>query len=168
MEACGRVITPWSIRPAEAAAAHRCARLADLMLTLIETAGLPDPDLQPPTIAEPGDPFAELRVVHLVARLERGIPVRVRDMVDHLNARYVDWSFSRNVVVAALVQLQANWLADFRSVSGVDLRDGPVGPELVLEDTPRMTPWLVGQAARLAAVCTERLRAFAVEEGAIP
>lgn len=138
------------------------------MLSLIDQQGLPDPDLQPPTIAERGDPFAELRVVHLVARLERGVPVRVRDLVDHLNARYVDWSFSRNVVVAALVQLQANWLADFRSVSGVDLREGPAGPELVLEDSPRTGPWLVGQADRLAALCTERLRAFAVEEGAIP
>lgn len=138
------------------------------MLTLIETPGLPDPGLQPPTIAEPGDPFAELRVLHLVARLERGVPVRVRDIVDHLNARYVDWSFSRSVVVAALVQLQANWVADYRSVSGVDLHEGLAGPELVLEDTPRMGPWLVGQAERRAAVCTERLRAFAVEEGAIP
>jgi hypothetical protein len=72
------------------------------------------------------------------------------------------------VVVAALVQLQANWLADYRSASGIDLREGVAGPELVLEDTPRMAPWLVGQAVRLAAVCTERLRAFAVEEGAIP
>jgi hypothetical protein len=88
--------------------------------------------------------------------------------VDHLNARYVDWSFSRNVVVAGLIQLQANWLADYRSMSGIDLHEGLAGPELVLEDTPRMAPWLVGQAARLAAVCTERLRAFAVEEGAIP
>jgi hypothetical protein len=138
------------------------------MLTLVETPGLPDPGLQPPTIAEPGDPFAELRVVHLVARLERGVPVRVRDIVDHLNARYVDWSFGRSVVVAALVQLQANWVADFRSLSGVDLRDGSAGPELVLEDSPRMGPWLVSQADRLAAACTERLRVFAVEEGAIP
>jgi hypothetical protein len=138
------------------------------MLTLIETPGLPDPKLQPPTIAESGDSFAELRVVHLVARLERGTPVRLRDIVDHLNARYVDWSFSRDVVVGALVQLQANWLADFRSASGVDLREGPAGPELVLEDSARMTPWLVAQAARLAAMCTERLRVFAVEEGAIP
>jgi hypothetical protein len=138
------------------------------MLSLIQTPGLPDPGLQPPTVAERGDPFAELRVVHLVARLERGVPIRVRDIVDHLNARYVDWSFSRNVVVAALVQLQANWMADFRSSSGVDLRDGPAGAEVVLEDTPRMGPWLVHQADRLAAMCTERLRAFAVEEGAIP
>lgn len=138
------------------------------MLTIIETPGLPDPELQPPTIAEPGDPFAELRVVHLVARIQRGVPIRVRDVVDHLNARYVDWSFSRNVVVAALVQLQANWLADFRTASGVELRDGLAGAELVLEDSARMGPWLVAQADRLAATCTERLRAFAVEEGAIP
>lgn len=138
------------------------------MLTLIETPGLPDPELQPPTIAERGDPFAELRVVHLVARLQRGVPIRVRDLVDHLNARYVDWSFSRNVVIAALVQLQANWLADFRSVSGVDLREGSAGAEVVLEDSPRTGPWLVSQADRLAAMCTERLRVFAVEEGAIP
>ncbi|MFN8519253.1 MAG: hypothetical protein U0667_07675 [Chloroflexota bacterium] len=138
------------------------------MLTLVGTPGLPDPDLQPPTIAEPGDPFAELRVVHLVARVERGVPIRVRDLVDHLNACYVDWSFSRGVVVGALVQLQANWTADFRSASGVELREGVAGAELTLEDTPRMGPWLVSQAARLAEMCTERLRAFAVEEGAIP
>jgi hypothetical protein len=138
------------------------------MLTLMEQPGLPDPELRPPTIAERGDPFAELRVVHLVARIPRGVTVRVRDIVDHLNARYLDWSFSRNVVVAALVQLQANWLADFRSVSGVDLHDGPAGAELVLEDSPRMGPWLVSQADRLAMACTERLRAFAVEEGSIP
>ena len=138
------------------------------MLTLVEEPGLPDPEVRPPTIAEPGDPFAELRVVHLVARLPRGTAVRVRDIVDHLNARYLDWSFSRNVVVVALVQLQANWLADFRSASGIDLQDGPAGAELVLEDSPRTGPWLVSQAQRLAAACTERLRAFAVEEGAVP
>ncbi len=138
------------------------------MLTLIETPGLPDPAIQPPTIAEPGDPFAELRVVHLVARLQRGMPIRVRDIVDHLNARYVDWSFSREVVVAALVQLQANWLADFRSASGMELQDGVTGIELVLEDTTRIGPWLVRQADRLAARCVERLRTFAVVEGAIP
>ncbi len=138
------------------------------MLTLREAPGLPDPDLRPPTIAEAGDPFAALRVVHLVARIPRGTPVRLRDLVDRLNADYVDWSFSRGVVVATLVQLQANWLADFRNASGVDLAEGPVGAELTLEDSPRMGPWLVTQAVRLEAACTERLRAFAVEEGAIP
>ncbi len=46
--------------------------------------------------------------------------------------------------------------------------DGAAGPELVIEDTPRVGPWLVRQVTRLSAACTERLRVFAVEEGAIP
>jgi hypothetical protein len=138
------------------------------MLTLHAVPGLPDADLQPPTIAEAGDPFAELRVVHLVARLDRGLPVRIRDIVDRLNADYVDWSFSRGVVIAAVVQLQANWQADFRTASGIEVRDGVAGPELVIEDTPRVGPWLVRQVMRLSSACTERLRAFALEEGAIP
>ncbi len=131
-------------------------------------ADLPDPNIQPPTIAEAGDPFAELRVVHLVARLGRGAPVRIRDIVDRLNADYVDWSFSRGVVIAAVIQLQSNWQSDFRTASGIEVRDGVAGPELVIEDTPRVGPWLVRQVMRLSAACTERLRAFALEEGAIP
>ena len=138
------------------------------MLTLHAVPDLPDADLRPPTIAEAGDPFAELRVLHLVARVERGLPVRIRDIVDRLNADYVDWSFSRGVVIAAVVQLQTNWQSDFRTASGIEVRDGIAGPELVIEDTPRVGPWLVRQVMRLYAACTERLQAFAVEEGAIP
>jgi hypothetical protein len=134
---------------------------------LRDTPGLPDPGLQPPTVAEPGDPFAELRIVHLIARAPRDEPVRLRDLVDRLNAEHLDWSFSRPVVLAAAVQLQANWLADHRDRVGIVLRDGPVGPELVLEDSARIEPWLVRQAERLRASCLERLRAFAMEEGAI-
>ncbi|MCY7417944.1 MAG: hypothetical protein LH650_05530 [Chloroflexi bacterium] len=138
------------------------------MLTLNQMPGLPAADLQPPTVAEAGDPFAELRVVHLVARLERATSVRVRDIVDRLNADYVDWSFTRGVVVAAVVQLQSNWQSDFRTTSGIEVRDGVAGPELIIEDTPRVGPWLVRQVTRLSAACTERLRVFALEEGAIP
>jgi hypothetical protein len=138
------------------------------MLILRELSGLPDPHLQPPTVAEPGDPFAELRVVHLLARVPRGQPVRVRDIVDRLNAEHLDWSFSRPVVQAAIVQLQANWMVDYRSSVGVDLRDGPAGAEVVIEDSPRVDPWMIRQVDRLHCACTERLRAFAVEEGAIP
>ena len=138
------------------------------MLTLHDVPGLPDPNLQPPTVAQPGDPFAELRVVHLLARVERGAPLRVRDIVDRLNAEYLDWSFSRAVVVAAVVQLQANWMADYRSVDSIRLREGAQGPELTLEDSRRIEPWMVRQVERLCAMCTGRLRAFAVEEGAIP
>ncbi len=139
-----------------------------MMLTVHEVPDLPAADLQPPTIAEAGDPFADLRVAHLVARLERATPVRIRDIVDRLNADYVDWSFSRGVVIAAVVQLQSNWQSDFRTMSGIEMRDGVAGPELVIEDTSRVGPWLVRQTARLSAACIERLRVFAVEEGATP
>jgi hypothetical protein len=135
---------------------------------LLDVPGLPDPHVQPPTIARPGDPFAELRVVHLLARIPRGEAVRVRDIVDRLNAEHVDWSFSRPVVIAAMVQLQANWMADYRSVSGIDLEEGAYGPTVTIEDSSRVEPWLVRQAQRLFEACTERLRAFAIEEGALP
>jgi hypothetical protein len=135
---------------------------------LRDTPGLPDARLQPPTLAEPGDPFAALRVVHLLARIPRGQAVRIRDVVDRLNAEHLDWSFSRGVVVAASVQLQANWLADYRNADGVVLREGPAGAEILLEDTSRVDPWMVRQVERLHAACVERLRAFAIEEGAIP
>jgi hypothetical protein len=138
------------------------------VLTLREVPGLPDPNLQPPTIAEPGDPFAMLRVVHLLARIPRGTPVRVRDVVDRLNAEHVDWSFDRAVVIGTVVQLQANWMVDYRNSEGIDLREGLAGPEVVIEDSTRVDPWIVRQADRLAEACMERLRTFAREEGAIP
>ncbi len=129
---------------------------------------LPAADLYPPTYADAGDPFAELRIVHLLARIPRGAPVRVRDVVDRLNADHVDWSFSRAVVVAAVVQLQANWMADYRNSSGITLEEGPQGPEVTIEDTSRVDPWIVRQVGRLADACRQRLASFAIEEGAIP
>src|SRR3954447_26588358 len=95
---------------------------ASQALRLREVGGLPDPNVRPPTVAESGDPFAGLRVAHLIARLPRGVPVRLRDVVDRLNSDYLDWSFSRPVVAAVVVQLQANWLADFRTSLGFELR----------------------------------------------
>lgn len=138
------------------------------MLDLRPVPGLPDPALQPPVIAEPGDPFADLRIVHLLARMPRGTAVRVRDVVDRLNADYVDWSFPRAAVLAAIVQLQANWLADYRNHDGIVLEDSPGGPVVTIEDTSRVDGWIVRQAERLAGTCADRLRAFAREEGAIP
>lgn len=136
-------------------------------LSLREVAGLPDPNIRPPTVAESGDPFAALRIAHLFARLPLGQAVRLRDIVDRLNADYLDWSFSRSVVVALAVQLQANWTADFRTSTGFELRAGMHGEELVIEDSVRAGPWLVGQTDRLARECSERLRAFARDEGAL-
>ena len=134
-------------------------------MQLRQTPGLPDPNIQPPTVAEPGDPFARVRVVHLLARMPRGTAVRVRDIVDQLNADYLDWSFSRDVVLATVVQLQANWLTDYRNSDGIVLDDGPAGPELTIEDSSRVDPWIVRQAERLVAACGEQLAEFAVEEG---
>jgi hypothetical protein len=137
-------------------------------MILREMADLPAADLQPPVVAEAGDPFANLRVVHLLARIPRGQPVRVRDVVERLNAEHLDWSFSRAVVVNAVVQLQANWRVDYRSGDGILSQDGPAGPEVVIADSARVDPWLVRQLERLRAECQARLRTFARDEGAIP
>lgn len=122
----------------------------------------------PPVVAEPGDPFAGLRVVHLLARIPRGEAVRVRDVVDRLNAEYLDWSFSRDVVIAAAVQLQANWQTDYRNSGGILVQEGETGPEIAIEDSTRVDPWIVRQAERLHEECMGRLRAFAIEEGVTP
>jgi hypothetical protein len=128
-------------------------------------AGLPDPNLAPPVVAEPGDPFAVLRVLELVARVEAGRAVLLDDLVAALNAAYLDWAFDRAVVADALVGLQANWMADFRNASGIVLEDGPYGPALTLERTARMAAWIVGQAQRVAVECGRELAAFSRREG---
>jgi len=124
-------------------------------------AGLPDARIQPPTIAESGDPFSALRVIDLVARIERGRSVRIDDLVDRLNAAHLDWLFTRAVVADVLVGLQANWMADYRNASGIVLEDGPYGSTVTLEDSSRVDPWIVRQAQREAAECRRRLDAFA-------
>lgn len=134
-------------------------------MRLRDGAGLPDPAVAPPVVAESGDPFAGLRVAHLIARLPRGESVRLADVVDRLNAEYLDWSFSRNVVATVAVQLAANWQADFRSSVGFELAGGDRGDELRIEDTPRAATWLRGQVERYAAECRLRLQAFARHEG---
>ena len=135
-----------------------------MSLELRQIPDLPDPNIRPPTVALSGDPFAALRISHLFARLPRGVPVRMRDVVDRLNVDYLDWSFSRLVVMSVAVQLQSNWVADFRTSTGFELADGERGEELVIEDSPRAGPWLVRQVERLAAQCREQLAAFARAE----
>jgi hypothetical protein len=129
-------------------------------------AGMPDPNVVPPTFAESGDPFALLRIVDIVARLERGRPIRIEDVVDALNARHLDWLFTRPVVVDALVALQANWMADYRNMAGFELGESDYGPTVFLEDSSRVDPWIVGQARRAAAACQESLREFAQRDRA--
>ena len=122
--------------------------------------GLPDPNIVPPTIAESGDPFATVRVIDLVARLERGRPIRLSDIADRLEATYLDWLFPVGVVADVVLQLGANWMADYRNSSGIVVAVGPSGPTLTIEDSSRVDPWIVRQAQRAAASCTERLAEF--------
>lgn len=123
-------------------------------------AGLPNPLADPPIVAEAGDPFAALRVIDLLARIERGHPVRVADIADRLNVSYLDWLFSPAVVADVALQLQANWMSDYRNSSGIVVDDGPLGPSIAIEDSSRVDPWIVRQAQRMAAACTERLAEF--------
>lgn len=123
-------------------------------------AGLPDPHITPPTVAESGDPFTAIRIIDLLARLERGRSIRLADIVDRLNATYLDWEFTRSVVADVALQLQANWMADYRNSSGIVLEEGSYGPTITIEDSSRVDPWIVRQAKRQEALCTERLAEF--------
>jgi hypothetical protein len=124
-------------------------------------AGMPDPGIDPPIVAESGDPFTAIRVIDLVARLERGRQIRLADIADRLNATYLDWFFSVPVVADVLIALQANWMTDYRNSSGIVLEDGEYGPGVAIEDSSRVDPWIVGQAQREAARCRQRLAEFA-------
>jgi len=126
--------------------------------------GIPEPNLQPPTIAESGDPFASLRIVHLISRLGRGRPIRLDDIVDRLHAEHLDWVFDRAVVIDVLLQLQANWMADYRNSSGIVIGEGPYGPTITIEDSSRVDPWIVRQAQREAIACKERLAEFSLRD----
>jgi hypothetical protein len=123
-------------------------------------AGMPAADLRPPVIAESGDPFTTARVLELVARLERGRPIRIQDLVDRLNATHLDWIFPAQVVTDVAIALRANWIADYRSQAGIVVNDGPYGATIEIEDSSRVDPWIVRQAEREVAACRERLAAF--------
>jgi hypothetical protein len=63
-------------------------------------------------------------------------------------------------VADVALQLQANWMTDYRNSSGIVVDDGPLGPSVAIEDSSRVDPWIVRQAQRMAAACTERLAEF--------
>jgi hypothetical protein len=121
---------------------------------------MPDPAITPPTVGEARDPFTTVRVVDLISRVERGRAIRLADIADRLNASYLDWLFPVSVVGDVALQLQANWMADYRNSSGIQVDEGPIGPTLTIEDSSRVDPWIVRQALRAAAECTERLAEF--------
>ena len=157
--------SPPSSSPTQPPIPRRSDAVPDLDLAALGRrplpAGFPEERPRPPVIAESGDPFAALRVIEAVAQMERGRPARIDDLVDRLNAAYLDWLFTRRVVVDVLVALQSNWMADYRNASGIVLDDGERGPVVTLEDSSRVDPWIVQQAQREVRACREALDAFA-------
>jgi hypothetical protein len=121
---------------------------------------MPEPVLAPPVVAESGDPFGNLRIIDLVARLERGRPIDLSVIAARLNATYRDWLFEERVVADALLQLQANWMADYRNTSGIVLDEADGRATLTIEGSSRVDPWIARQAQRVAAACREALLEF--------
>ena len=128
-------------------------------------AGLPGADLSPPQIARVGDPFSGLRFVNFLARLKRNTTLQLRDVVASLNAVYLDWYFPEKVVLAELVQLQANWSISYHGDDRIVLDRNERGHTLLIVDSTKMTPFLVAQANRLRDECDEELRRFALGDG---
>jgi hypothetical protein len=127
--------------------------------------GMPDPSLAPPQLARSGDPFAALRVVHAVARLRRNETHQLRDVVAALNAEFMDWYFSEKVVLAELVQLQANWAISFHGDDRIVLDRNERGHTLLVIDSTKMSTFLVNEARRLETACIDELREFTLGDG---
>jgi hypothetical protein len=126
---------------------------------------MPETDLNPPQIARTGDPFATLRLVSFIARLRRNETLQLRDVVASLNAAYLDWFFPEKVVLAGLVQLQANWSISYHGDDRIVLERNERGHTLLIVDSTKMTPFLVAQANRLRDECDEELRRFSLGDG---
>ena len=112
-----------------------------------------------------GDPFAGLRLVTFLARVKRNATHQLRDVVTSLNAAYLDWYFPEKVVLAELVQLQANWSIAYHGDDRIVLDRNERGHTLLIVDSTKMTPFLVAQANRLRDECNEELRRFALGDG---
>ena len=130
--------------------------------------GMPDPTLAPPQIARGGDPFARLRVVHFLSRLRRNKTHQLRDVVAALNAAFLDWSFSEKVVLAEIVQLQANWAISFHGDDRIVLDRNERGHTLLIVDSTKMTAFLVAEGRRAAEGAEEELRRFTLGDGISP
>ena len=127
--------------------------------------GMPDPDLVPPQIARAGDPFAALRVVHFLSRLPRNLTLQLRDVVLSLNAAYLDWAFAEKVVLAELVQLQANWAISFHGEDRIVLDRNERGHTLLIVDSTKMSAFFVSEARRAVEACEEEQRRFTLGDG---
>jgi hypothetical protein len=127
--------------------------------------GMPNPEIAPPQLARAGDPFARLRIIHVLSRLSRNTTHQLRDVVAALNAAFLDWAFTEKVVLSELVQLQANWAVSFHGEDRIILDRNERGQTLLIVDSSKMTPFLVAQARAAAEACDEELRRFTLGDG---
>jgi hypothetical protein len=126
--------------------------------------GMPDPNVAPPQVARAGDPFASLRIVVGLSRLPRNVTHQLRDVAAALDHAHLDWSFSEEVVLAELVQLQANWSIAFHGEDRIVIGANERGRTVLIVDSTKMTPFLLAQAQAQAQACDAALRAFALGE----
>ena len=130
--------------------------------------GMPDPNVAPPQIARSGDPFARVRILHFLSRLRRNATHQLRDVTAALNAAFLDWSFSEKVLLAELVQLQANWAISFHGDDRIILDRNERGHTLLIVDSSKMTSFLVSEGRRAAEEAGEELRRFTLGDGISP
>lgn len=133
-----------------------------------DLSGLPAGQPSPPQIARTGDPFASLRMVEFLARVRRNQTYQLRDVVAALNAAYLDWYFPEKVLLAELVQLQANWSISYHGEDRIVLDRNERGHTLLIVDSSKMAPFLAVQAQRLREACDEELRRFTLGDGISP
>ncbi len=127
--------------------------------------GMPDANMTPPQIARSGDPFAALRIVHFVSRLHRNQTLQLRDVVNACNATFLDWYFTEKIVLAEVVQLQANWGISFHGDDRIVLDRNERGHTLLIIDSTKMSTFLINEARRLSEKCVEELRQFTLGDG---
>lgn len=130
--------------------------------------GMPEPDLVPPQIARAGDPFAGLRIVHFLSRLQRNVSHQLRDVVAAMNAAYLDWAFTEKVVLSQVVQLQANWSISFHGEERIQLDRNERGHTLLIVDSSRMSAFFVAEARKLVDACEDEQRRFTLGDGITP
>ena len=106
--------------------------------------------------------------MHFLSRLRRNATLQLRDVVAALNAEFLDWYFSEKVVLAEIVQLQANWGLSFHGDDRIVLDRNERGHTLLITDSTKMSTFLVNEARRLADACDDELRRFTLGDGVSP
>jgi len=100
-----------------------------------------------------------------VSRLRRNETLQLRDVAAALNAEFLDWYFSEKVLLAELVQLQANWGISFHGDDRIVLDRNERGHTLLVIDSTKMSTFLINEARRLAEACAEDQRRFTLGDG---